>query len=351
MKKYDKEVLEALLSDEKDVMKALEKNYVKALAGIKQKIKILLAEAEITQLQSKIYQLQYQQALERQISNYLNVLQTGNVKTIDEYLQRCYEDAFVGNIYSLQKQDIPLAFPVDQTQMLNSVTKSTDGFNFSKRLYNNTAALQQVVKAEIIRGIASNLSYSDIARNISNYSEADMNKAKRIARTEGHRVQNEAKMDSMNTAKSKGANIVKQWDSTLDGKTRPEHGQLDGQIRELDEDFTVGGYSAKCPGGFGDPYMDCNCRCTVLQRARWALGMAETRYLGRTENMTDDQLTPIAGKLHISVDELRKYGGQIIPIRASNYEDFRKQYDNIWNYQGSDFQKEVEARMASYKKK
>lgn len=64
---------------------------------------------------------------------------------------------------------------------------------------------------------------------------------------------------------------LKQWDCTLDGVTREEHAKLEGQIVELDEDFTVDGYSAPYPDAFGDPYMDCNCRCCMLQRARWAV--------------------------------------------------------------------------------
>lgn len=166
MKKYDKEVLQSLLDDEKKVIKNLTDNYIKALAGIKGKIKQLLVDAEETQLQSKIYQLQYQQALEKQISGYLKTLQSSNIKTVEEFLQQCYQDAFVGNIYSLQSQNIPLMFPVNQEQMLASIQKPTDGFKFSNRLYNNISELQQVVKAEIIRGVASNFSYADIARNI-----------------------------------------------------------------------------------------------------------------------------------------------------------------------------------------
>lgn len=347
MKKYDKEVIQVLLDDEEQILKDLTKNYIKALGGIKQKIKVLLADIETTQLQSKIYQLQYQQFLEQQISEYLGILQTGNVKTVEDYLKKCYEDAFIGNVYSLQQQNIPLVLPIDQTQMIQSVMKPTEGFNFSNRLYDNISELQKVVKSEITRGIASQLSYADIARNISNYSEASMKNAYRIARTEGHRVQNESKMNAMHTAKKKGADIVKQWDATLDGRTRPNHRQLDGQIRELDEPFEVGGMKVDCPGGFGIASEDCNCRCCVLQRARWAVKIEgfHTEYLGKTENMTDEQLLPKAQKLHISVDELRKYGGQIIPIEATDYKDFCRKYKKIWNYEGSDLQKEVEDRL------
>ncbi len=71
MKSYDKEVLQAALKDEKKVISDLTENYTKALAEIKTRIKILMADAEETQLQSKIYQLQYQQLLEKKISGYL----------------------------------------------------------------------------------------------------------------------------------------------------------------------------------------------------------------------------------------------------------------------------------------
>lgn len=353
MKKYDKEILQKFLGDEKQVMKDLEKNYIKALADIKSKIKILIAEAETTQLQSKIYQLQYQQSLERQISGFVKAIQSGNISTIKSYLKTCYEDGFIGNNYSLQQQNIPLLLPIDQGQVIKAISRPTDGYTLSQRIYKNVSELQSIVKAEISRGIASNLSYADIARNVSSISEADMNKAKRIARTEGHRVQNQARMDSMQAAKRKGADIVKQWDATLDGATRPEHAELDGQIVELDEDFTVGSYSASAPGMFGDPYMDCNCRCHSLQKARNALAWEDcyTKHLGKTENMTDEQLLPTAQKLHIPIEELRKYSDQIIPLKASSYEDFKQKYNKIWHYEGSDLQKEAEARIASYKKK
>lgn len=77
-----------------------------------------------------------------------------------------------------------------------------------------------------------------------------------------------------------------------------------------------------------------------MHRARWALSATETKYLCDANNMSNEQLTPIANKLIISVEELRKYGDNIIPIKASSYEDFKNQYDGLWNYQ-SNREKEV----------
>lgn len=312
MKQYDKEVLQAALKDEEIVIKDLTNNYVKALAEVKKRIKVLMADAEETQLQSKIYQLQYQQLLERQLTECLKVLQDGNINTVTEYLNKCYENGFVGNMYSLNQQNIPLVLPMNQNQVVQAVMKPTESFTFSQRLYDNVAELKTVVKSELSRGIASNLSYADIARNISDYAQIDMNKSIRIARTEGHRVQSEARMDAMQAAKKKGADIVKQWDATLDGNTRPNHRLLDGQIRELDEPFEVSGMKVDHPGAFGLASEDCNCRCCVLQRARWAV----------------EKVDPNTGEVTFGdKGEYQKWNNETGGfIKTTGYEDFKQKY-------------------------
>ncbi|MGN1481290.1 hypothetical protein [Porcipelethomonas sp.] len=50
------------------------------------------------------------------------------------------------------------------------------------------------------------------------------------------------------------------WDSTLHSETHPHHRQLDGQVRELDEDFEIDGLTVDSPGHFGTPSEDCRCR-------------------------------------------------------------------------------------------
>lgn len=91
----------------------------------------------------------------------------------------------------------------------------------------------------------------------------------RIARTEGHRVHIESSYDAMLEAETHGANIVKQWNSQLDGNTRYTHRLLDGQIRKLHEPFEVLGTKVMYPSAFGIASEDINCRCVIHQRARW----------------------------------------------------------------------------------
>jgi SPP1 gp7 family putative phage head morphogenesis protein len=239
----------------------------------------------------------------------------------------------------MQQQGVPLIFPIDQEQVTQAIKHET---KLSDDLYTELGYdikdMSKKIAGEISRGIASGKGYGEIARRIADNTNVPLNNAMRIARTESHRIQCKSAMDAQYKAREKGADVVKEWNSYLDGKTRPHHRRLDGQIRELDEPFEVGGMKAMFPGDFGDPSEDCNCRCALLQRARWELDDEETQYLGNVSEMTDEQQEEIAKKLGIPVDELGQYSDSIVPIKARSYEDFKKKYNNIWHYEGSEEQ-------------
>ena len=135
----------------------------------------------------------------------------------------------------------------------------------------------QTITQEISRGIASSLPYRDIARNINNVSGTGLYNAKRIARTEGHRIQQTSTRDAQYAAKAKGADVVKQWDAALDGRTRDSHRHVDGEIKELDEKFSNGLMFPGDPNGAAAEVV--NCRCTSDTRARWALDESELQTL------------------------------------------------------------------------
>lgn len=282
------QVQKSLLKDEKAVIKQLERSYQDAIADIDKFILQLLARKDTENLQSIIYQIKYQEAIKKELESYLKVLHSKNFNTIDEYLNECYKQAHIGTLFDLQGQGVPLILPLNQEQIIKAVTLNS---KLSAPLYNalgyNLDALKISVVQEISRGIAQELSYEEIARNLKNITNVDYNKSLRIAKTEGHRIQQEATYDVQKRAIQKGADVVKQWDSTLDGKTRPTHRSLDGKIVGVDEYFkSESGYKALYPGGFNVPSEDCNCRCCLLQRAKWALSDEEfTKMNGETNEL------------------------------------------------------------------
>lgn len=275
MNKTQKEVLQNDLKNEEKVLKELKQQYAEAEYSIDEKIKLLQAD---TLTQSKIYQLEYQKAVKSQISAIIDNMNANNYTSIHEYLKNCYYDGFIGNMYDLHKQGIPLIIPVDQEMAVKAIQLDS---NISEPLYTKMGKdikeLKKNIAQEVTRGLASSRPYKDIARNINNQMNIGLYKASRIARTEGHRIVQTARNDQMYAAKDKGADVVKQWDATLDGDTRPSHRRVDGEIRELDEPFSNGLMFPGDPNGKAAEVIQC--RCVQLQRAKWALDEEELEEL------------------------------------------------------------------------
>ena len=257
----------------------LEDNYAIALRDINLRLENLLARND-ADLQHVIFQIEYQKALKTQVQAILEQLQVNEFRTVSEYLVRSYNTGYMGSMYSFHRQGLPFLIPIDQEQVVAAIRHKT---KLKQKLYDELGVdikkLQKTIANEISRGISTGLGFGDIARSISLQSRIPLNRAMTIARTESHRIQCQATSDAQYKAKGKGADVLKQWNAALDGATRPHHRQLDGQIRELNEFFEISGMKAMFPGDFGRASEDCNCRCALLQRARWALDEEELEEL------------------------------------------------------------------------
>ena len=281
----------AKLSAEEKELKHLKAIYKKAAEDIAKKIEISngkisvllekwddLTDEEKSIYQSQIYQRDFQRSLQKQIDGFLTDLNSKQYKSIDEYMNKSYETGYIGSLYDLHGQGIPLIMPIDQKQVVKAVY--TDS-KISKKLYEklgeDVAFLKKRIANNLSRGIATADSYSHIARNIAADSNVGFNRAMRIARTEGHRIQAQSAFDAQHKAQEKGADVVKQWDAALDKRTRESHARVDGEIRELDEKFSNGlMYPGDSKGGAAEVV---NCRCALLQRAKWALDEDELETL------------------------------------------------------------------------
>jgi len=277
LNKREKEVLQIQLDNEKAILDRLKKQYQRALQEINIKIRLLQSD-ELTQ--SRIYRIQYQNALKAQVESILEKLHGDEYSTVQQYLSESYTNSYVGTMYNIAGQGIPIITPIDQKAAVKAVL--TDS-KVNKGLYTalgvDVDKLKKSISDEITRGIAAGDFYDVIARNIRLATGAPLSRVNTIVRTEAHRIQQASADDARQEAKKKGANVVKQWDATLDGETRDSHRRLDGQIREVDEYFEIDGKKAMYPGEFGDPAEDCNCRCVALTRAKWAMDADELQTL------------------------------------------------------------------------
>lgn len=292
MKYREKIVQIEFLDDEERVIRRLQAVYNQSLKDITQKANAL--QEEIYKIQdkynsiedeqeretlksmerSKVYQKQYQDALKTQVRGILDKMHQKEFKTVNEYLNGCYNKAFTGNMYVLHGEGIPLIVPIDQEKVARAVQINS---KISKGLYSRLGEdvdlLKRKITAQISRGVATGMSYSQMAQQLAGYTKTGYNNAVRITRTEGHRIQQESTMDACYAARERGADVVKQWDATMDANTRESHQMVDGEVRALDEKFSNGLMYPGDPSGSAAEVI--NCRCVLLQRAKWALDQKE----------------------------------------------------------------------------
>ena len=199
-----------------------------------------------------------------------------------EYFEMSYSNGYTASLYAMHQQDVPIIIPMDAGQIETAI--KTDSKLSSKYYQNrifaeNVERLKDNIRFQITRGIASEKSWLDIAYEVAYAMNSPfrraLNDAFRIVRTEGHRINQQAFLDAGFEAKLHGADVLKQWDATLDSRTRPAHQVADGQLKEWDDYFIVDGEKMEAPGVGGSAKNVCNCRCQLLQRAKWMLGSHE----------------------------------------------------------------------------
>lgn len=350
MNKRQRLVQKQFLDNEEAVIRRLKQVYNQSLKDIEKKAQALqddinrlgtlanLATDEeekakfLSMQQSKVYQKQYQDALKKQVGSVLDNMQVEEFKTVSEYLQKCYEDGFIGTMYDLQGQGIPLIMPLDQESMVRAVqldSKISQGLY--TRLGEDVALLKRKITAQVSRGIATGMSFQQVAQQLAGYTNIGYNNAVRIARTEGHRVQVQSAMDACHKAKDKGADVVKQWDAALDARTRESHQAVDGEIRELDKPFSNGLMFPGDPSGRAEEVI--NCRCALLQRAKWALDDAELQtlkeradYYGLDKSKTFEDYK----KTYLKAAEKESEVKEIKNALDFGYGDFTKEDYNKW---------------------
>lgn len=336
MNKTEKQITKYQLQQEQKTLRELKQVYAQASKDLQKSINDLNLRTDMQNLQSIIYQVKYQEAMKKQIDGILDKLNKGSYQTINEYLQDAYHNGYIGNMYSLQKQGIPITVPIDQKKVLTALqtdsklsSKYHSGDVLKGRLAEDVKKLKVTIRAELSRGIANGETWQQVAYKIAlgmnNPMSKALNMAMRIARTEGHRVNQQGFLDAGTEAKKKGADIVKQWDATLDSVTRPWHQEADGQIREWDDFFEVGGEKMKAPSIGGSAKNVCNCRCQLLQRAKWALDEAELKtlqdrasFFGLDKSKSFDDFKQKYLKLPKNADTMKLKDVLNVPVKSSD---------------------------------
>lgn len=120
----------------------------------------------------------------------------------------------------------------------------------------NNIITQGIIQGKKLDEIADKLTQDLCAQN--------KNTMKTFARTGMTQAQNAGRYQRQMDAKKLGINMLKEWMSTLDGRTRDSHRHMDGEKVSIGDDVKFSN-GLRYPGDpMGDPSEVYNCRCTLV---------------------------------------------------------------------------------------
>lgn len=165
----------------------------------------------------------------------------------------------VKSVGGVERKDFTIP-PTEQSDKLMQQWIATIGANKVQDISETTIAN---IRAAINQGIFDGLSEREIAKRIQELAPSiSASRSQTIARTETHSAAN---MAAFNTASAVGVDMVREWVSAENERTRQTHRDADGQKVEMDQPFDIGGHKIMYPGDYsaGVPKETINCRCAV----------------------------------------------------------------------------------------
>lgn len=202
-----------------------------------------------------------------QIEAELRRLYQANGTYLIEQLSNLYKDAYymTGWVIEMELKGVQLAWGLLNPEVIRTaVLAPIDKLTLNKRLQRNRRKIIAEIKHQLTQGFILGNSYEEMAQRMKKVLEQDTRKARLIARTEGHRIANTARMEGAKKADELGIEMMKVWDATLDLRIRSAHGKLDGKKIGVHDQF-VSDYGGRgsAPGIMKVAKDDCNCRCSM----------------------------------------------------------------------------------------
>lgn len=124
---------------------------------------------------------------------------------------------------------------------------------------------QKKITSAITQGILQGDSIPHLSKRLRTVTDMNYKASVRNARTAVTSAENGGRNRAYYRAKARGVQLQQQWLATLDMRTRHEHRELDGQIRDIGKPFEIDGVKLDYPADpQAPPRLVYNCRCTTI---------------------------------------------------------------------------------------
>ena len=193
---------------------------------------------------------------------------------VDLKMKRIYREIYEQNLnseYSRLKQSVNRSYVHKQIELED---KPPEESNFAKWLAFYLLMRSRIITTTIkkINALIDKLDPreepKDVAAKLAASSAFALSRADTIGRTESTILVNNSTVEAAEVAVTTEpqAEAWKEWLTENDAEVRPEHAELDGQVKNVNSPFVVKstGNETQYPGGFGVASLDVNCRCATL---------------------------------------------------------------------------------------
>lgn len=186
-----------------------------------------------------------------------------NKKATENTLKDIFDKAFETVNNSTEKYNIEaVSRNIDPTKVIN---KEVAGHIWTERIDKYGSDFIYDVHGIIHHGMTNGETFTSMAKKLRDRFGKDIGNTVRIARTEGARVLEDSKYESMkDIAENESVQVFKVWHTMGDEAVRESHEAMEGVRVRFDEPFILpSGASAMYPKASGVASEDINCRCYV----------------------------------------------------------------------------------------
>jgi len=249
-----------------------------------------------------------------QLSDLLGETFSANGNLVENLCKVQYQESFYRSAWAIdQNLGVSLSWGLLDPKTVEAAIRSPE-WRRLKNIAITTWKRDTFAKLDrtITQGLIQGQSYGKMAKALkSGVYENSAAKAMRIARTEGHRASIQGKLRHIDEAERLGVKVQRVWDATLDKATRPEHGELDGQVANKEGFFNTSFGLVQGPGLSGIPEEDINCRCTIREQIEG--------YAPKERGIRDEGVQP-----YKTYSEWAKDKGIKTEIMKKRYENLRR---------------------------
>jgi SPP1 gp7 family putative phage head morphogenesis protein len=264
----EKNVLSELLKKERQYASQIQDQLGDTLKNIYGEMKKIYDKYSKNGVLTKVEMTKYNKyvTMEKQILAKLDPAIKENIKTIKHLLPDMYDESFFHSAWAMDNATgLRLSYGNVNTKAMLATFEITNPKNIElvEALKNYGPNAKKSIRSAMLNGLSQGKSYNKMAADLKKSMGKIYSSAMTIARTEGQRAQNKGQDDAYMRARENGVEGIQVWSSTLDQRTRPDHGAMDGVSKQKDGLYHLpNGEQAMYPC---DPNLSAeqsiNCRC------------------------------------------------------------------------------------------